>query len=69
MYLELRSVTVKKILETVVKHYCVWYLFNCNSLYYYFERNDGFGVTLGRVAKGSDNKQPMSLSVSDKTCV
>ena len=35
----------------------------------YFERNDGFGVTLGRVAKGSDNKQPMSLSVSDKTCV
>ena len=35
----------------------------------YFEQNDGFGVTLGRVAKGSDNKQPMSLSVSDKTCV
>ena len=35
----------------------------------HFERNDGFGVTLGRVAKGSDNKQPMSLSVSDKTCV
>ena len=35
----------------------------------YFERNYGFGFTLGRVAKGSDNKQPMSLSVSDKTCV
>jgi hypothetical protein len=35
----------------------------------YFEQNNGFGVTLGRVAKGSDNKQPMSLSVSDKTCV
>ena len=34
-----------------------------------FERNYGFGFTLGRVAKGSDNKQPMSLSVSDKTCV
>ena len=30
---EIKSVTVKKIPETVVKHYCVRYLFNCNSLY------------------------------------
>ena len=30
----LKSVTVKKIPDTVVKHYCVWYLFNCNSLYF-----------------------------------
>ena len=29
----IKSVTVKKIPDTVVKHYCVWYLFNCNSLY------------------------------------
>ena len=29
----IKSVTVKKIPDTIVKHYCVWYLFNCNSLY------------------------------------
>ena len=33
----LKSVTVKKIPDTVIKHYCVWYLFNCNSLYFWAE--------------------------------
>ena len=31
---KIKSVTVKKIPDTVVKYYCVWYLFNCNSLYH-----------------------------------
>ena len=29
---KIKSVTVKKIPDTVVKYYCVWYLFNCNTL-------------------------------------
>ena len=29
----LKSVTVKKIPDTVVRHFCVWYRFNCNGLY------------------------------------
>ena len=28
----LKTVTVKKIVDTVVKHYCVYYPFNCNTL-------------------------------------
>ena len=28
----IKNVTLKKIADTVIKHYCVWYLFNCNSL-------------------------------------
>ena len=29
---KIKTVTVKKIPDTVVFYYCVWYLFNCNTL-------------------------------------
>ena len=30
---QIKTVTVKKIPDTIVFYYCVWYLFNCNNLY------------------------------------
>ena len=32
----IKTVTVKKIPDTVVFYYCVWYLFNCNTLYLHY---------------------------------